>query len=306
MIRFFVFVLLLTFVLQAPAQTIRIATYQYSNDTRLQSLQPFAEHLKRKYKYSVALKSYPSVQALITAIRKNEVDIALINTSGYLLLEASGKDYPMQPVATLKVPENISDGYRTAIIAGPKVTVSRLEDLKKQAANLRVTFVNTGSTSGNLVPRMAMANAGITSPEKTFKDVLYSDIHDAAVDAVLLKMADVGAVGFSEYQKYLQQDSRNRSKMRLLWLSPEIPFGPILFNRRFGSAVGGELLNAFIKLHEENRSAFEAMKAGWSETKTATRFVKINSTYYNTFRKSLGKEQDIQRILKQALSGSRR
>jgi phosphonate transport system substrate-binding protein len=281
------------------AQSVRIATYQYGTDNRIASLRPFAEHLHKKYGYNVSLKSYSSVQTLISAIQKNEVDIALINTFGYLLLEASGKNYPMRPVSILQVKEDQQDGYRTAIIAGPQVSASRLADLKKLAPKLRLTLVNTGSTSGNLVPRLGMAEVGITSPEHSFKSVMYSDIHDAAIHAVADKMADVAAVGYSEYSRFMQQDITNKTKMRLLWLSPEIPFGPIMFNNRFGSAVGGELLRAFLNLHKENPKAFEALKSGWSETKDASNFMSINGSYYNKFKSMLSSETEMQKVLKQ-------
>lgn len=287
----------------ATSQSVRLATYRYGNDSRLKSLQPYAAHLEKKYGYKTVLKSYPTLTAFIKAIQRNEVDIAFISTSGYLALETSGKEYPMHPVCILQAKQDFRDGYKTAIIAGPQVSATKLSDLKAQAPKLRLTFVNTGSTSGNLVPRMALSNAGIASPEKVFKSVLYSEIHDAAVEAVLTKMADVAAVGYSQYERYVQMDVSNKNKMRLLWLSPEIPYGPIMFNNRFGSAVGGELLNSFLELHNENRAAFEAMKSGWSETRDATRFIPINKNYYSNFKKVMGDEANMQRVLRQVMNG---
>jgi phosphonate transport system substrate-binding protein len=300
MTRFIFAILFTTFVLQASAQNVRLATYRYGSNNRLHSLQPYADHLRKKYKFTVTLKSYESLQALINGIRKNEVDIALINTFGYLLLEAGG-DHPMHAAATLKMKSGVSDGYRTAIVAGPQVTVHKLEDIKKVASRLRLTMVNKGSTSGYLVPRMALAGVGIQSPENTFKNVLYSEIHDAAVEAVVAKMADVAAVGYSEYARFLEADAANKSKMRLLWLSPEIPYGPIMINNRFSSTVSRELLNSFVQMHRENPGAFEAMKSGWSETKDATNFISISGSYYANFKKMLGTENEIQQVLKQVM-----
>ncbi len=300
MTRAVLILFVLALSLQLSAQTIRIATYRYGNNSRLQSLQPFADHLRKKYKYDVSVKSYESVQTLITAMQHNEVDVAFINTFGYLLLEASGK-HPMHVVATLKVNNAASDVYRTAIIAGPYVTANRLDDLKKEAHKLRLELVNKGSTSGYLVPKLALAGVGIQSPEQSFKSVLFSEIHDAAVDAVLNRMADVAGVAYSEYTRYVQEDITNKRKIRVLWLSPEIPYGPILFNNRFGSAVGGELLHSFTALHTENARAFEAIKSGWSETKDATRFITINGYYYTNFKKELGTEKELKQVLKQVM-----
>ena len=96
-------VVFLSSVIALQAQAIRIATYQYADNNRIKNIQPFADHLKSKYGYETSVKSYPTVHAFIDAIQKNEVDIAFINSFGYLLLEASGKQYPMHPVAALEV-----------------------------------------------------------------------------------------------------------------------------------------------------------------------------------------------------------
>lgn len=300
MTRFVVLALLVAFSIQASSQTIRLATYKYGSDNRLKSLQPYADHLRSKYKFQVSVKSYETVHALISGIQKDEVDIAFINTFGYLLLEAVGK-HNMRVVSTLKVNSRASDGYRTAIITGPQVTVRKLEEVKNVAPKLRLTLVNKGSTSGFLVPRMAFAGVGIQTPEATFRNVIYSELHDAAVEAVVNKMADIAAVGYTEYANYLSLDPSNRSKMRLLWLSPEIPYGPIMFNNRFSSNVSTQLLSSFLQMHNDNPAAFAAMKSGWSETKDATHFMHINGSYYGDFKKVLGNEKEIQTVLRQVM-----
>ncbi len=87
---FIAFVLFLT-CLSAKAQTITLATYQYADNDRLANIQPLADFLKEKCHVNVKVKSYPTVHLFIQALQNNEVDIALINTFGYLLLGASPK-----------------------------------------------------------------------------------------------------------------------------------------------------------------------------------------------------------------------
>ena len=105
---FFAFAL---FFVSAEAQSLRIATYQYADNNRIANIQPFADQLKRRYAIDATIKSYPTVHAFIEAIRKDEVDIALINTFGYFLLQASGRDYPMQPLLALEVNDTAKDNY---------------------------------------------------------------------------------------------------------------------------------------------------------------------------------------------------
>jgi phosphonate transport system substrate-binding protein len=285
--------------LYLPAQSIRLATYQYAHNDRIKNIQPFADHLKNKYGYEVTVKSYATVHAFIKAIQDNEVDIALINTFGYLLLEASGMPYSMHPVAALDLRTDAKDNYKTAVLINPSVKANKLADLKKISSKLKLALVSPGSTSGNLVPRLALSGAGLPEAEKSFANVEYAKTHAAAVEAILHNNADVAAMGHTEYEKYVKQDPLNEKKMKLLWLSPEIPLGPVLFNNRFGSAVGGELQRAILELHLHDNKALESIKAGWSEAKQTTHFVQINATHYNAFKKVLGKKKDLMRILKQ-------
>ena len=292
-------VVFLSSVIALQAQAIRIATYQYADNNRIKNIQPFADHLKSKYGYETSVKSYPTVHAFINAIQKNEVDIAFINSFGYLLLEASGKQYPMHPVAALEVKADAKDNYKTALVISPNAKAKKLADLKTLAPTLRLALVSKGSTSGNLVPRLALSAAGIKQPEKGFRSFEYTQTHAAAIEAVLNGKADVAAMGNNEYDKYLLLDSNNKKKLKLLWLSPEIPLGPVLFNNRFGSAVGGELQNAILELHKQDNAALDAIKAGWSEAKQTTHFTIIDDTRYDPLRKLNKNPEEFKRILKE-------
>ncbi len=281
------------------AQVIRIATYQYADNNRIKNIQPFADHLKNKYGYETSVSSYPTVHAFIDAIQRNEVDIAFINSFGYLLLEAAGKEYPMHPVAALEVKADARDNYKTALVISPRTKANTLADLKSLSPQLRLALVSKGSTSGNLVPRLALSTAGIKQPEKSFASFEYMHTHAAAIEAVLNGKADVAATGNNEYDKYLALDSSNKGRLKLLWLSPEIPLGPVLFSNRFGSAVGRELQTAILQLHEHDSASLEAIKSGWSEAKQTTHFVLIDSTHYEPL-KSLNKDpEEFKRILKE-------
>ena len=296
------FKLLLLFLIllgTLQAQVIRIATYQYADNNRIKNIQPFADHLRNKYGYETSVKSYPTVHAFIEAIQKNEVDIAFINSFGYLLLEASGKQYPMHPVAALEVKADARDNYKTALVISSNLKAKKLGDLKKLAPTLRLALVSKGSTSGNLVPRLALSEVGIKQPEKKFRSFEYAQTHAAAIEAVLNGRADVAAMGNNEYDKFMVLDSNNKKKVKLLWLSPEIPLGPVLFNNRFGSAVGGELQKAILELHEQDKAALDAIKAGWSEARQTTHFTIINDTHYEPLRKLNKNPEEFRRILRE-------
>jgi phosphonate transport system substrate-binding protein len=287
------------FFVSAAAQPLRIATYQYADNNRIANIQPFADELKSKYSIDAEVKSYPTVHAFIDAIRKDEVDIALINTFGYFLLEASGKAYPMQPLLALEVSETAKDNYKTAFLANPSSPIRSFDGIKKAAAHTRLALVAKGSTSGNLVPRLALSYAGLPDAESSFAEVKYAGTHATAIDAILENKADLATMGLTEYQRYLAKDSSNARKLRLVWTSPEIPLGPVLFNKKLATGIRNKIQKAFTELHLQNPAALASIKAGWSEAKQATRYIEITDAFYDPFRKVLGNKEDLQRILRQ-------
>jgi phosphonate transport system substrate-binding protein len=282
----------------AGAQPLVIATYQYADNNRISNVQPLADHIAAKTGQAVEVKSYKTVHLLIEAIQKNEVDIALINSFGYFMLEASATAYPMKPYAVLRVKENAKDNYKTAIIIADRFAADTLRDIKKIAASLRLMLVSPGSTSGNLVPRLAFNSVGLKNPETDFKQVSYGKNHKAAIDSVIFGKADIATVGSTEYFSLLKDSSRAK-QIKLLWLSPEIPLGPLLINNRVAAPLRDSIVALLLELHHSNTAALEAVKKGWSEAAQTDQFIRLPKDYYKPFRKQSGDKKTMAKIIKQ-------
>lgn len=286
-------------VFNTYAQQLRIATYQYADNNRIANIQPFAAYLKTVYHIDAAVKSYPTVHAFIDAIRNDEADIALINTFGYFLLQSSGKPYPMYPLLALEVSENAKDNYKTAFLVSPSSPIKSLRDIRKAAGRTKLALVAKGSTSGNMLPRLALSYAGVPDAEQAFAAVSYAGTHAKAIDAILEENADLATMGLTEYQRYLAKDPSYAKKLRLIWTSPEIPLGPVLFNKKISAEQVQTIKKAFLELQDSNPAALDSIKAGWSEAKQAVKYIGITDSFYDPFRKVLGNQADLERILKQ-------
>jgi phosphate/phosphite/phosphonate ABC transporter binding protein len=291
------FLLFIFFAHFASAQTLTLATYQYADNNRIANILPLALHLKEKLGYKVEAKSYATVHLLIEAIKNNEVDIALINTFGYLLLESSSGEFPMDPVLALQV-KAAADNYKTAIVAAYNSPISSLQAIKNYAAHIRLMLVNIGSTSGNLVPRLALSSVGLPNAESDFKGFSYGKTHKATIDSVAAGKVELAAVGSSEYFSFISS-TQNINKIRLIWLSPEIPLGPVLVNKNIPAPLKEALIKEFLQLEVSNPQALLSVKDGWSEAKQAEKFTRIDGNYYMPFKKQLGEGVYLQKILKQ-------
>ncbi len=274
-------------------KSIKLATYTYSSNNRIENLRPLAYNLEKILKRKVEIISYPNVTSFIDGIKSKKVDIGLINTLGYLSLDNS----IMEPIAALKVRRNALDNYKSVLLTNND-SIKNINSLKGQVDSYSIMLVNEGSTSGNLMPRLFLSSLGIKTPESEFKKVLYGGDHTLTLNKLLIKEVDLCAIGSNEYFKRIAQDSITLQQTRVLWISEEIPLGPVLLNKKLSSKDKKNITELFLNLHKTNDYALKSLKKGWSEAKQTDRFHKITNDYYNNFRRVNGNNTDLSNILK--------
>ena len=295
--KLFLLILLFSFS-YSFAQKIVLATYQYADNNRLKNIQPLAQYLSDSLRLKVEIKSYASVHQFIAGIQNNEVDIALINTFGYLLLETATFKYQMNPYLVLKVKEGTENNYKTAFLSRNDFPDNHIMDIKKEASKFKLGLVNIGSTSGNLIPRLKLAALGVHSPENSFKSVEYCNDHKNAVAMLLAGQVDICTVGSTEYFNLLA-DTAQAKFIKLLWLSTEIPLGPVLLHNNLSVKVKQKIVNHLLLLERSSPSTLDAIKSGWSEAKQAEKYIKIDRSYYSDFKSQFGDKNSMEKILKQ-------
>ena len=295
---FFPLILLLFAAFPTYSQRAKLilATYTYADNNRLANIQPLADHLATQLDRPVQTRSYPTVRAFLADLKAGKVDVALINTFGYLLL-ATERNNPMETLAAMEVAPNTRDNYKTMLVAHPSVAVTDARQLREKAKAYRFLFAAEGSTSGNLVPRMYLNSIGIADPEGAFKNVGYGGNHAATLAQVVDGRADLGAFGSEEYHKLLARDPAAKDKIKILWLSDEITLGPLLVRQGLPAALREKLRTVLLNLHETRPEAFNAVKAGWSEAKGAVRYRAVDDSYYDNFRNLMGKQAGLIAIL---------
>src|SRR4029078_12606990 len=125
-------------------------------------------------------------------------------------------------------------------------------------------FVDPGSTSGFMVPSAAFKAAGIT-PEKDFKQVMYSGGDDATIVAVGEGKVEAGSVADRIYErgcaKGLAECSKLKdggeappvwdapaaygSNVRVVWESPPIWNDPVLYRKTLSEDMKKKIREAF-------------------------------------------------------------
>ncbi len=274
--------------------TFVVATYTYHTNNRISNLKPLSFALEKILDRPVQLKSYPDVPSFMQGIQNEEVDLAFINTLGYLLLSQDSME--MTPIAALKVRPNAIDNYKTVLLSRNK-GINSLEALEKNSENLSISLVAEGSTSGNLVPRLLLSSLGIKSPEKRFKKFEYGGNHTSTLSNLLEGNTDVCAVGSNEYHEWIKRDSTQLDSISVLWVSKEIPLGPALLHNRLDDSDRKKVTDFLLELHISNPDAVESFKQGWSEASQTERFHPITDEYYDNFREVEGKSANLSSVL---------
>jgi phosphonate transport system substrate-binding protein len=282
-------------VAQSSLSSIRklvIATYQYGNNPRIENIQPFATHFSEVTEIPTEVKSYPTVALLLQAMNKGEVDIAFINTFGYLMLREQTTTYQIS--AALHLPTEVASVYKTVIVANKHTRIRTLDNGVKNASDNLLVLVSPGSTSGNLVPRLKLASMMEGDPEPVFVEVQYRERHDLALQMALGNEYALAAFGIEEYYKL----GADTIKLDKLWESPPIPLGPVVCKKALPDQLKDLLQQTLLHLHEQNEVALEAAKAGWTEAKPADFFIKIDDSYYDGLINMAGDKERAMKIIR--------
>jgi phosphonate transport system substrate-binding protein len=272
-------------VLRAQNKTYVFATYTYSTNNRLQNMEPMVKYLSEQTGLKIIAKSYPTVPALIEAIKKDSVDFAMMNTSGYLVLHRNNPGIAI-PLVNLDMGNIVSTNYGGCLIATKQTGISSIKNYNTSKKKLNLALVNNSSTSGNLVPRLIMNSYTIPNPEISF-NVTYSGTHKKVVEDILSGRADVGGCGCAEVdsaRKYLGFDS----KAVVIDSFTNIPLGPIVYNKKLEKRVYNLISKELLKIHQTNPDAFINFCNGWTEFKQAKKFKIVSDKEYDDFRKMFG------------------
>jgi phosphonate transport system substrate-binding protein len=127
-------------------------------------------------------------------IQEGKLDIALMNTFGYVLASSEGYMEGLVVVANDKK-EAIS--YKSCILANPSTKITNTNELKKEAGKHIFGFVTASSTSGHLVPRLYLNRLDL-QPEISFRDVVFAGSHKDLIQKVSTDDIRVGATSYTD------------------------------------------------------------------------------------------------------------
>lgn len=245
---------------QASPRAWVIATYAYPQRDRAAAIQPLADYLGLRARHPVQVRLFDSPTALVDALRRGDVDVAVPNLHGYL--QARRASEPLTTLPVPQVPALQADRYRAVLVARQGLEASG--ELERQARTLRLALVGRDSASGGFVPVRELRRRGL-EPGTAFAHLAYAGSHAAALEAVASGRADVAALAADVY------DADRPTGVVELWRSDPIPPGPLLC--RPAADVPCQQFTAWLlEAHDQAPAVMAALRAGWPEFGDAQRF----------------------------------
>ncbi|MGE0751629.1 MAG: phosphate/phosphite/phosphonate ABC transporter substrate-binding protein [Variibacter sp.] len=202
----------------------------------------------------------------IEALRNGHVDVALLGPFSYVLATTQA---PVEAFAVTVIAKTMQPSYRSIIIAREDSPVKSFDTIKGNT----FAFVDPGSTSGYMVPAAAFKKAGIT-PEKDFKQVMYSGGHDATIVAVGEGKVNAGAVADRIYERGCAKGLADCSKIKIVWQSDQIWNDPVLYRKTLPEDIKKKIREAF----------YSVKNLPFGEMGTVARFDPITDKDYDPLR----------------------
>jgi len=194
------------------AQTVlRVTTIPEEAATeQIRKFGPLTKYLERTVGTKVDFVPVNDYPAAVEALVNKQVELVWFGGFTYVQaqIRSGGK---IIPIAQREEDTN----FRSVFITQTNSGIKRLTDLKGK----QVSFGSQSSTSGHLMPRFFLLEAGV-DPDKDFKRVAYSGAHDATIASVISGRVDAAALDITVWRKFVAENKVDTSKVDVFFTTP--------------------------------------------------------------------------------------
>ena len=204
-----------------------------------------AESLSKTLDCPVEVQVLEDYSAEVLAMQNGKLDIGQFGPLGYVFAsERAGAE----PLASFGTAEGELSSYTGGIWVPKESDITTLEDLRGKDLALG----SVGSTSGDALPRYALAQAGIAESDLNLN---YAGGHPEALLALTNKTVDAAQINSQTMGTAIKEGTFKKEDFRQIWESDPIPNDPITVaesaDPEFKKAVKDALLNLPAKDIEE-------------------------------------------------------
>ncbi len=250
---------------QAQQTVFRVTAIPDESPTELaRKAAPLVKYLEAKLGMKVEFTPVTDYAASVEALVNKKVDLAWFG--GFTFVQAhvrsGGKVIPL-------VQREEDEKFKSVFITADPA-IKTLADLKGKD----VSFGSQSSTSGHLMPRSFLLQAGL-NPEKDFKRVAFSGAHDATIAAVASGKVQAGALNISVWDKFVAEKKVDTAKVKVFFTTPPYYDYNWTVHADMPAATRQKLVDALLALSKATPEGKEIL-----ELQRATRFVPTKAENY--------------------------
>jgi phosphonate transport system substrate-binding protein len=246
-------------------QVFRVTAIPDESPTELaRKAAPLMKYLEAKLGMKVEFTPVTDYAASVEALVNKKVDLAWFG--GFTFVQANvrsgGKVIPL-------VQREEDEKFKSVFITSDPA-IKGLADLKGKD----VSFGSQSSTSGHLMPRSFLLQAGL-NPEKDFKRVAFSGAHDATIAAVASGKVQAGALNISVWDKFVADKKVDTEKVKVFFTTPPYFDYNWTVHADMPAATRQKLVDALTSLSKATPEGKEIL-----ELQRATKFVPTKAENY--------------------------
>ncbi len=211
--------------------------------------QVFTGYLSRELEVEVEYVPSLDYAAVVTAFGQGELQLAFFG--GFTGVQARLQDQAAQAIAQREHDAQ----FHSRFIVRAELAIDSLEDLKAQAGHLSLTFGSESSTSGHLMPRHFLRQAGI-DPDRDFRSLPnFAGSHDLTWQLVESGAFDVGVLNEDVWERAVREGRVDPSRVREFYTTP--PFFDYNWtvsgdlDRIYGDGFTMRVQRALLRLNQE-------------------------------------------------------
>lgn len=260
---------LLSAALTLPAQAeqiLRITTIpEEAASEQIRKFTPLAKYLEQSLGMKVEFRPVADYPAAVEALVNKQVDLAWLGGLTFVQADvrSGGKVIPI-----LQREEDTR--FRSVFITQVNSKITKLSELKGKT----LTFGSPSSTSGHLMPRSFLLEAGI-NPEKDLARVAYSGAHDASIAAVVSGRVDAAAVDMTVWKKFVDAKRVDTSQVYAFYETPTFFNYNWTVHQDMPVALRDKIVKAFTSLSPSTPEGKEVL-----DLARATRFIPTKAENY--------------------------
>ena len=253
----------------------------FNKDKLAETSKMLAETLTKKLGVPVRYEPSNDYAAAVNGLIANKLDFVWLGGKTTVDALDLGKG-EVRVLATRDIDLN----FKSYFIANKKLVddgtikpMTNLADLKEKAKDLTFTFGDVNSTSGHLMPRFFLTEAGI-DPNNAFKSMGYqaSGGHGSTLKAVVSGAADLGALNFGYYDKASAED---KAAAPIVFTTPGYVDYAWVGHSRVGDAMLTKITEAFTQLDPKNAED-KAILDAWAPKE---KFLPADGAKWDSIRK---------------------